>query len=95
LRHQPHKICYVLGGASNLPHAQTHAVVLPYVLAFNGPAAPEAERRIAAAVRREPGDRRPAGPAARTRRPPRALRDYGFSQDAIPEAAEIPLRSPY
>ncbi len=45
-----HKICHVLGGAYNLPHAQTHAVVLPYVLAFNGPAAPEAERRIATAL---------------------------------------------
>ena len=44
-----HKICHVLGGKYNLPHAQTHATVLPYVLAFNGPAAPDAERRIAAA----------------------------------------------
>ena len=45
-----HKICHVLGGMYNLPHAQTHAVVLPYVLAFNGPAMPEAERRIAEAL---------------------------------------------
>src|ERR1700758_627342 len=43
-----HKICHVLGGKYNLPHAQTHATVLPYVLAFNGPAAPDAEHRIAA-----------------------------------------------
>ena len=33
-----HKICHVLGGVYNLPHAQTHAIVLPYVLAFNAPA---------------------------------------------------------
>jgi maleylacetate reductase len=45
-----HKICHVLGGKYNLPHAQTHATVLPYVLAFNGPAAPDAERRIATAL---------------------------------------------
>src|SRR6185312_5751122 len=44
-----HKICHVLGGKYNLPHAQTHATVLPYVLAFNGPAAPEAAARIASA----------------------------------------------
>ena len=44
-----HKICHVLGGKYNLPHAQTHAVVLPYVLAYNGPNASAAERRIAAA----------------------------------------------
>ena len=57
-----HKICHVLGGAYNLPHAQTHATVLPYVLAFNGPAAPDAEHRIAAehvadlVVQAEPAD---------------------------------------
>ena len=44
-----HKICHVLGGTFNLPHAQTHATVLPYVLAFNAPYAPDAEARIAAA----------------------------------------------
>ncbi|MEU3245888.1 maleylacetate reductase, partial [Streptomyces sp. NPDC006875] len=44
-----HKICHVLGGMFNLPHAATHAVVLPYVLAFNGAAAPEAEQRLASA----------------------------------------------
>ncbi len=33
-----HKICHALGGLFNLPHAETHAVVLPYVLAFNEPA---------------------------------------------------------
>lgn len=30
-----HKICHALGGAFDLPHAETHAVVLPHVLAFN------------------------------------------------------------
>ena len=40
-----HKICHVLGGTWNLPHAQTHATILPYVLAFNASAAPQAARR--------------------------------------------------
>lgn len=35
-----HKICHALGGTLNLPHAQTHTVVLPHVLAFNQPAVP-------------------------------------------------------
>jgi maleylacetate reductase len=34
-----HKLCHALGGALDLPHAETHTVVLPYVLAFNAPAA--------------------------------------------------------
>ncbi|GAA2749413.1 maleylacetate reductase [Amnibacterium kyonggiense] len=41
-----HKICHVLGGAFDLPHAELHAVVLPYVAAFNAPAAPAAVARI-------------------------------------------------
>ncbi|MET9259931.1 maleylacetate reductase [Amycolatopsis sp. NPDC004079] len=45
-----HKICHALGGAFDLPHAQTHAIVLPYVLAFNAPHAAEAASRIARAL---------------------------------------------
>ena len=33
-----HKICHALGGAFDLPHAATHAIVLPHVLAFNASA---------------------------------------------------------
>lgn len=44
-----HKICHVLGGTWNMPHAETRATVLPYVLAFNAPEAPEAAARIAGA----------------------------------------------
>jgi len=39
-----HKICHVLGGAFDLPHAETHAVVLPHVTAFNEPAVPNMRR---------------------------------------------------
>lgn len=45
-----HKICHALGGAFDLPHAQTHAVVLPHVLAFNEPSVPEAAAAIAGAL---------------------------------------------
>lgn len=45
-----HKICHTLGGAFNLPHAQTHAVVLPHVLALNAPGAPVASARLADAL---------------------------------------------
>jgi maleylacetate reductase len=81
-----HKICHVLGGMFDLPHAQTHAVVLPHVLAFNGPAAPEAEHRIAAAL--SPEDLT----GLRTRlNAPRALRDYGMPESGIPSAASAIL----
>jgi alcohol dehydrogenase class IV len=87
-----HKICHVLGGKYNLPHAQTHAAVLPYVLAFNGPAAPEASARIAAAFGSVTAlDGLQSLRAALNA--PRALRDYGFTRADIPAAAEAILPS--
>lgn len=82
-----HKVCHVLGGKFDLPHAQTHATVLPHVLAFNAPNAPEAESRLAAAF---------ATPTAleglqalrHDLGAPRALRDYGFSESDVPAAVE-------
>ena len=85
-----HKICHVLGGTYNLPHAQTHATVLAYVTAFNAPAAPAAAARIASALGATSAlaglDRLRADLDA-----PRALRDYGFERSSIPEAAGIIL----
>ena len=85
-----HKICHVLGGAYNLPHAQTHAVVLPYVLAFNAPFAPYAERRIAAAFGSDDAvtglsDLRSALAA------PTSLKEHGLNEADIPEAVELIL----
>lgn len=45
-----HKICHVLGGTFDLPHADTHAVMLPYAIAYNASAAPQAMKRIARAL---------------------------------------------
>ncbi|GKQ41974.1 maleylacetate reductase [Streptomyces sp. A012304] len=84
-----HKICHVLGGMFNLPHAQTHAVVLPYVLAFNAPHAPEAEARIAQAFGTVFRTRSASAGLAALRQAldaPRALRDYGMPEDGIAKA---------
>ena len=45
-----HKVCHVLGGTYDLPHAATHAVVLPHVLALNARAVPDAVARLADAL---------------------------------------------
>ena len=45
-----HKVCHVLGGAFDLPHAETHAAVLPHAAAHNAPAATDGQRRLAEAV---------------------------------------------
>ncbi len=45
-----HKLCHTLGGSFNLPHAETHTVILPHATAYNAPAAPEAMSRIERAL---------------------------------------------
>lgn len=83
-----HKICHVLGGTFDLPHAQTHAIVLPHVLAFNAPHARDAARRIARALRA-------ADPVARLRELsanlgiPAGLRDLGMTEEQVDEAAAL------
>lgn len=42
-----HRLCHVLGGAFDLPHAATHATVLPHAVAYSTPAAPEAMAGVA------------------------------------------------
>jgi maleylacetate reductase len=85
-----HKICHVLGGMFDLPHAQTHAVVLPHVLALNGPAAPDAERRIALALDAPTAVEGLAALRAELDAPT-ALRDHGMPADGIAPAVEAVL----
>jgi maleylacetate reductase len=88
-----HKICHILGGRYNLAHAQTHAIMLPYVLAFNAPGAPDAARQIGQAL----AGAGLAGndPAAALQRLagqlglPRGLREIGFREEQIAEAARL------
>ncbi len=89
-----HKLCHVLGGSFDLPHAETHTIVLPHALAYNAPAVPDAM----VALRRATGSDTPAtalfdlaqeGGAAV------ALRDLGMPEDGIDRAVEITLENPY
>jgi maleylacetate reductase len=45
-----HKLCHVVGGSFNLPPADTHMVILPYAMAYNAKAAPEADQAVARAL---------------------------------------------
>lgn len=85
-----HKICHVLGGRYNLPHAQTHAVMLPHVVAFNAPADPASAAHISAALGGEGADDAyPRLVAFRARLGvPTRLRDLGFDLAEIAAAAD-------
>jgi maleylacetate reductase len=93
-----HKICHILGGRYDLPHAQTHAIMLPYVLAFNAPGAPDAARQIGQALARAglaSSGLDGADPAAALQQLagqlglPRGLREIGFGAEQIAEAARL------
>ncbi|MFD8814349.1 maleylacetate reductase [Streptomyces sp. NPDC059627] len=89
-----HKVCHVLGGTFGLPHAETHSVMLPHVVAHNAPAAPEAMARIAQAL---PGDDAASGLFDFAGRigAPRTLRDLGMPETGIVQAAELVVRDGY
>ena len=45
-----HALCHLLGGMFDTPHAETHAIMLPYAVSYLQPAVPEAARRLAQAM---------------------------------------------
>jgi alcohol dehydrogenase class IV len=89
-----HKLCHTLGGTWNLPHAETHTIVLPHAIAYNAAAAPEAMTRIARAL-----NTRDAAlglfDLAQALHAPLALRDIGLPENAIDEAARLATANPY
>ncbi|MCR0985603.1 maleylacetate reductase [Roseomonas populi] len=89
-----HKLCHVLGGTFDLSHAETHAVVLPHVAAYNAPAAPEAMGRAARALGTEDAGVGFAVLAARLGTP-RTLRDLGMPEEGIATAVRLTLESTY
>lgn len=92
-----HKLCHLLGGTYDLPHAPTHAVVLPHVAAFNAAAAPEALGRVAAALGSGSASDAAAGLFAlgRTLRAPRSLRELGMPEEGVDEICARAARDPY
>jgi alcohol dehydrogenase class IV len=81
------KICHVLGGMFGLPHAETHAVVLPHVLALNAPAVPDVERRVARALGTESA-LRGLLELRRELGAPRSLSELGLGADDVPAAVQ-------
>lgn len=89
-----HKLCHTLGGTFNLPHAETHAVVLPYVASYNAADAPEAMSRVARALG---ADNAALGlyELARAVRAPSGLRVLGMRQEQLDGAADLATSQPY
>jgi alcohol dehydrogenase class IV len=89
-----HKLCHTLGGSFNLPHAETHTVVLPHATAYNTPAAPEAMARVAQVLG---GESAAAGlyDLAASLGAPVSLAALGMKAGDLDRAAEIAVQNPY
>jgi alcohol dehydrogenase class IV len=89
-----HKLCHTLGGVCNLPHAETHTIVLPHALAYNARAVPQALERIARALQSTNAPQALVGLAnavgAKT-----ALKDLGMQERDIDRVTEMALQDPY
>jgi maleylacetate reductase len=89
-----HKLCHVLGGSFDLPHAETHTVILPHSFAYNAAAAPDAAARVARAL-----GGMDAAPdlfaLCGKLGAPRSLKALGMPQDGVERAADIAVQNPY
>lgn len=89
-----HKLCHTLGGSFDLPHAETHAIVLPHATAYNAAAVPE----LLASVTEIFGGEDPAVALwqfAGNHGAPLALRDIGLAEDDLDRAADLAVQNPY
>jgi maleylacetate reductase len=89
-----HKLCHVLGGSFNMPHAETHTVLLPHATAFNAEAVPEKLAPVARLLSA-------AGPGQglydleKRINAPTSLKELGLLQEALDRAADIAMEQPY
>ena len=89
-----HKLCHVLGGSFGLPHAETHAVLLPYAADFNRDAAPAAMAAVARALGAADAVEGLHGLVARVGAPS-SLAELGLEREGIDLAAGIATETAY
>jgi alcohol dehydrogenase class IV len=89
-----HKLCHTLGGSFNLPHSETHTVVLPHATAYNRAAAPAAMARVARALAAADAAEG-LFDLAKMLAAPTALKDIGMPEDGLDRAAELAASAPY
>jgi maleylacetate reductase len=89
-----HKLCHVLGGSFNLPHAETHTVILPHATAYNA----EGAEHAMAAISRALGSTTAAGglfDLAKKLGAPLTLKDIGMPEQGLDKAADMAVANPY
>ncbi len=88
-----HKLCHALGGSFDLPHADTHTVVLPHVAGFNA-----VEARELDPVKDILGSDSVGGGLwdfAKRMSAPTSLAEIGMPEDGIERAIDVASSNPY
>jgi len=88
-----HKLCHTLGGTFDLPHSETHTVLLPHVTAFNAVAVPELDAlghklngtSLAVSI----------SELAKRADAPLSLAAIGMPKDGLDRAAKLAVSNPY
>ncbi len=88
-----HKLCHVLGGSFNLPHAETHAVMLPHTVGFNAVAVPDLLEPVVRVFGGSPGPS--LFDFARRLDAPSSLAELGLAAADLDRAAELAIATPY
>lgn len=89
-----HKLCHTLGGTFDLPHAETHTIILPHAIAYNQPAEPAVMGQLAGVFGAESAAigafELISSLGAKT-----GLKELGMPEDGIEEAADLALKNAY
>ncbi len=88
-----HKLCHTLGGSFNLPHAETHAIMLAHTVAYNARAAKDVLTPVAELFGGELGGG--LYDFARSLGAPLALKDLGLAEAELDLAAGLAMKNPY
>jgi maleylacetate reductase len=88
-----HKLCHVLGGFG-LPHAETHAIVLPHAMAYNAAAAAAAMQRVCEALKASDAAQA-VWDLEKQLGIPMRLADVGMQEADLERAARIASDAPY
>ncbi|KAA1009766.1 maleylacetate reductase [Paraburkholderia panacisoli] len=88
-----HKLCHTLGGSFDLPHAETHAIVLPHSAAYNARAAADTLQPLVDLFGGSIGGG--LYDFAQSLGAPLALKDLGLKEAQLDLAADLAVENPY
>ncbi|KXT12158.1 hypothetical protein AC579_10376 [Pseudocercospora musae] len=91
-----HKLCHTLGGSFNLPHAETHTIVLPHALAYNAPKIPDVMQKLADVLPQSNGDAITGLNVLLSKlKVKRGLKHFGMTEEDVDKAVNIAVSNPY